>query len=174
LLRKNYGKTSKDVEIIPFNKCSNGVARQFDAPIPDLQTVRFEIDVADNTPVDAVSIDLNLRHTFIGDLIVTLEPPAAIGVAAVTLHRRDGGSAKDLMRQYDSATTPALGNFAGKRCKGKWTLQITDAAAQDSGTLVSFTLRLSFPHQDRGVVAPRAKAPARRVVRRRRAPAMQP
>jgi subtilisin-like proprotein convertase family protein len=149
------------------------VSRQFDAAIPDLQTVRFEIDVSDNSPVNAVSVELNLRHTFIGDLIVTLEPPAATGVGAVTLHQREGGSAKDLVRQYDSATTAALGNFAGKRCKGKWTLQITDAAAQDSGTLVSFTLRLSFAHQDRVAVAPASKDVIRRAVRRRRARAMR-
>jgi subtilisin-like proprotein convertase family protein len=39
--------------------------------------------------------------------------------------------------------------FAGKSCKGTWTLRVRDAAAQDFGLLVSFSLGLSFPHPDR-------------------------
>jgi subtilisin family serine protease len=133
------------------------VARTFDAPIPDLQTVTFSLAVADGTAVEALAVDVDLKHTYIGDLIVTLEPPAATGVAAIVLHRRAGGSAKDLKKRYDADNTAALARFAGKSCKGTWSLRIQDAAAQDTGTLVSFALALSFAHPDR--VAPRA-APA--------------
>jgi subtilisin family serine protease len=129
------------------------VARTFDAPIPDLQTVTFALNVADAVAVEALAVDIDLRHSYIGDLVVTLEPPATTGVAAVVLHRRAGGSAKDLKKHYDAGNTPALGRFAGKSLKGIWTLRIQDAAAQDSGTLVSFGLTLSFAHPDR--VAPR-------------------
>jgi len=79
----------------------------------------------------------------------------------VTLHNRAGGSTHDLKKTYDASTTSALGGLAGKSCKGIWTLQIQDAAAQDSGTLVSFALILSFAHPDRVVRAPK-KAQAKK------------
>jgi subtilisin family serine protease len=124
------------------------VTRTFDAPIPDLQTVSFDLNVVEATPVESLAVEVDLKHTFIGDLVITLEPPTAIGAAAVVLHRRAGGS-------------PALGAFAGKSCKGTWTLRIRDAAAIDSGTLVSFSLALSFPHPDRVVRPPEPKAAAK-------------
>ena len=94
-------------------------------------------------------VAVNIKHTFIGDLVITLEPPAGIGVAPVVLHDRAGGSANNLKKQYDAATTPALSRFTDKGCKGTWTLRVRDAAQGDSGTLVSFSLSLSFAHSDR-------------------------
>jgi subtilisin-like proprotein convertase family protein len=137
------------------------VTRTFDTPIPDLQTITASLDVAESTPVESLTVGVDIKHTFIGDLVITLEPPAATAVAPVVLHRRAGGSTKDLKKQYDAATTPALARFAGKSCKGTWTLRIQDAARADSGTLVSFSLGLSFAHPDRTprvVPAPADKA----------------
>ena len=71
----------------------------------------------------------------------------------MTLHNRAGGSGSTIKTVYDKASVPELGAFAGKACNGTWTLRIRDAAAQDAGTLLSFSLRLSFVHQDR-MVAP--------------------
>jgi subtilisin-like proprotein convertase family protein len=133
------------------------VTRRFDGPIPDLQTVTFALDVSDNTPVEAVSVGVDLKHTYIGDLVITLEPPTATGVAPVVLRNRAGGSGKAIKTVYDEASVPSLAAFAGKTCDGIWTLRIRDAAALDAGTLLSFSLRLSFPHPDR-VVAPAPEA----------------
>ena len=131
------------------------IKRTFDAPIPDMMTVTATLEVADNTPVEALTVAVNIKHTFIGDLVITLEPPAGIGVAPVVLHDRAGGSANNLKKQYDAATTPALSRFTDKGCKGTWTLRVRDAAQGDSGTLVSFSLSLSFAHSDRAPRSPR-------------------
>jgi len=149
------------------------VTRTFDAPIPDMQTVTATLDVGDSTPVEALSVGVDIKHTFIGDLVITLQPPGATGVAPVVLHRRAGGSTKDLKKQYDAMTTPGLAKFAGKSCKGTWTLKIQDAARQDSGTLVSFSLGLSFAHPDR---APRVAeaAPEKATKTESRRPARAP
>ncbi len=132
------------------------VARIFDAPIPDLQTVTFSLSVEEDEPVESLSVGVELQHTYIGDLLITLSPPASLGTAAVVLHSRAGGSTRDLKRTYDASTTPGLTVFAGSSCRGTWTLSIADQVAQDSGKLVSFTLGLSFAHPDR---APRVPAP---------------
>jgi subtilisin family serine protease len=130
------------------------ISRRFDAPIADLQTVSFTLDVPDDTPVEALTVGVDLQHTYIGDLIITLQPPAATGVSPIVLHNRAGGSTKNLKKTYDAATTPALAAFAGKSCQGTWTLQIQDAAAQDFGLLNAFSLGLSFAHPDRSPRGP--------------------
>jgi subtilisin-like proprotein convertase family protein len=144
------------------------VQRRFDAPIPDLQTVRFSLAVADSTPIDALRVDVDLKHTFIGDLVITLEAPAATGVGSTVLHERTGGATAGIKKTYDQLTTPALSRFRGKSGKGTWTLVIRDAAARDSGTLAAFGLTLEFVHPTRMATAPRRtrKTPARRSTRR--------
>jgi subtilisin family serine protease len=133
----------------PQPRSGISISRVFDAPIPDLQTVSFLLNVADDTPVDLVSVGLELKHTYIGDLVISVRPPVGTGVGPIVLHQREGGPARDLSKTYDAATTPALAALAGKSCRGKWTLVVRDAAAQDFGTLVSFSLMLSFVHPDR-------------------------
>jgi subtilisin-like proprotein convertase family protein len=142
-------------------------------PVSNELTGPFALEVSDNTPVEAISVGVDLSHSYIGDLIIRLEPPATTGVAPVTLHDRAGGSGNAIKAVYDKASVAALGAFAGKPCNGTWTLRLRDAAAQDSGTLRSFSLRLSFVHQERMVAAvpDAAITPARMKPERRRAKA---
>lgn len=122
------------------------VARQFNAPIVDLQTVEFALDVPEPTPIEKLAVEIDLKHSYIGDLVIALLPPNGTGVAPIALHNRAGSSTRDLKRRYDAGTVPGLAQFAGKPGNGRWTLRITDAAAGDFGTLVSFGLVLSFRH----------------------------
>lgn len=135
------------------------ISRRFDAPIPDMQSVSYTLEVADELPVESLSVSVDILHTYIGDLIIALLPPAEIGVSTVVLYSRSGGSTKNLKQTFDAFTTPALAKFSGKKCKGTWTLQIQDVAAQDFGTLVSFSINLSFPRLDRVVLTPETKKP---------------
>jgi subtilisin family serine protease len=120
------------------------VSRRFDAPLPDLQTVSFSLDVPDSTVVEAVSVAVDISHSYIGDLVLTLEPPAATGVGNVVLHNRSGGTRNSIKKVYDKGTTPKLGSFNGRACNGRWTLKVQDAEAQDTGTLATFSVRLVF------------------------------
>ena len=143
------------------------ISHTFDAPLPDLQTVSFTLAVAENEPVESLTVSLDLKHTFIGDLIITLRPPAS-GGGPVMLHNRAGGSTKHLKKTYDAVNTPPLAAFEGKSCKGTWTLEIKDAEAQDDGTLVSFALGLSFLHSDRSRVTRAPKALPKRAKRKKK------
>ena len=138
------------------------VSRRFDSPLPDLQTASFALDVPDSAAVEAVCVGVDLKHSFIGDLVLTLEPPAGTGVAPIVLHNRGGGTRNSIKKIYDQSTTPKLAGFNGLACHGRWTLHVRDAAAQDAGTLVSFSLRLIFAHAQRaaGVVAVAGALPA--------------
>ncbi len=118
------------------------VSRRFDAPLPDRRTVRFALDIAEPGAAAALSVAVDLRHSHIGDLVLTLQPPPGLRVAAIVLHNRAGGTRNGLKKVYDAASTPALARLAGRVCQGRWTLNVRDAAAQDTGTLVSWSLRL--------------------------------
>ncbi len=100
--------------------------------------------MTDSTPVQAVSVAVELLHSHIGDLVITLLPPAGRGRRVVVLHQRTGGTRNSLKKVYDAQNTPALAVFAGQNCAGRWTLRVQDAEAQDSGTLVSFSVRLAL------------------------------
>lgn len=136
---------------LPRNEVT--VSRRFDGLIPDLQTVIFTLDVPDAAPVEGVSVGVDLKHSYIGDLIITLEAPAGTGVSPVILHNGTGGSRNSIKKVYDKSTTPRLAAFAGKACNGKWTLRIRDKQAQDYGVLEAFSIRLVFAHPDRVVEA---------------------
>jgi subtilisin family serine protease len=164
--RLNAGTAVALAQPEPQNQIT--ISHTFDAPLPDLQTVSFKLSVAESEPIEALTVSVDLKHTFIGDLIITLQPPATTAGNQVVLHNRSGGSTKNLKKTYDAATTPPLAAFAGKSCKGTWTLQIKDAEAQDFGTLVSFALGLSFPHPDRSPRAGSAKPVKRKPANRKR------
>lgn len=130
------------------------VAGTYNVPILDHQSVEVQLTVADQTPIEALSVTVDIRHTYIGDLVVELAPPSSTGMSYITLHDRAGGSTKNLKRTYDATTTQAFASLAGQSCAGVWTLRVRDDAAFDTGTLVSLSIDLQFAHPDRSASAP--------------------
>ncbi|MFN0145955.1 MAG: S8 family serine peptidase [Dehalococcoidia bacterium] len=114
-----------------------------DVPIPDLGTAMLSVDVADARAVKALRVAVDIRHTYRGDLVVTLMPPAGAG-NPVVLHDRAGGSSDDLVLVYDSLRVPALGQFTNRSAQGKWSLEVRDRAARDIGTLKKLELQIDF------------------------------
>lgn len=120
------------------------ISRTFNEPVPDLQAVTALLDVNDDIPVENLIVHLDLAHTYIGDLVITLMPPMGVTPAKVVLHNRSGGAARNLKRTYDMLDTTALAAWRGKSLKGTWMLKIEDAEARDEGTLKQFGLELVF------------------------------
>ena len=92
------------------------------------------INIPTDGTVRKVKVSVDIAHTFIGDLVVTLSGPDG---TTVTLHDKEGEGADNLARTFEP-----LG-LAGKAAKGDWTLHIVDTAADDSGTLRSWSLELT-------------------------------
>jgi proprotein convertase P-domain-containing protein/papain like protease len=88
------------------------------------------LDVTDAGTLTDVKVTVDITHTFRGDLTVTL----AHGSNTATLVANEGGSADDIKRTFTVA------GFTGASLAGAWTLSIVDNAAQDTGTLNSWTL----------------------------------
>ncbi len=113
--------------------------------IPDLGTVEATVEVANDLPVDDLAVHIRLKHTYIGDLLITLIPPDGAGGPPLVLHRRSGGTRNNLDRQYDSEGVPEFMRFRGQTCAGTWTFRIEDKAREDSGLLEQVSLMLTLP-----------------------------
>lgn len=118
------------------------VSKVFNRRITDLQTIEAELDVAETQPLRSLAVNVDIQHTWIGDLVITLTPPAASGIPSIKLHDRTGGSTHDLRRSFDASTTPALAQAAGRNASGRWLLRVQDTAREDEGQLIKFGLEL--------------------------------
>lgn len=115
-----------------------------DVPVLDLKTSTLDLPVADNRALTALKVSVDIEHTFIGDLVVKVIPPAAAGAAPVLLHDRSGGGTQNLRKTYDAISTPGLAAYTGKNPLGTWTLEVADKDRRDEGTIKSFTLEFHF------------------------------
>ncbi len=87
----------------------------------------------------SVEVAVEISHSWIGDLEVSLVSPAG---TRVPLHARGGGSSRDLNATYTAATTPALAALSGRPAAGVWKLRVADREAKDVGKLNGWRLTL--------------------------------
>jgi subtilisin family serine protease len=80
----------------------------------------------------AIQVDVDIKHTWIGDLTVDLIAPDG---TTWRLHDRSGGSVDDLLETY------LLRVPEGLAPKGTWTLEVHDHAAADTGFIDSWSVR---------------------------------
>ncbi|MFZ3499660.1 M28 family metallopeptidase [Streptomyces sp. 5.8] len=85
--------------------------------------------VTGNAPA-TTKVDVNIVHTYIGDLVVDLVAPDG---TLYNLHNRTGGSADNIVK---SVTVNASSEVAN----GVWKLQVKDVAAQDVGYINSWKI----------------------------------
>lgn len=111
--------------------------------IPDRTAsgVASELTVSQAGQIGRLDVFVDIEHTYIGDLQVTLSPPDG---PPVLLHDRSGASADNLVRTYTSLTTPALAELHGRQAQGVWVLRVADLAARDTGRLRSWGMELEL------------------------------
>jgi subtilisin-like proprotein convertase family protein/subtilisin family serine protease len=111
------------------------------SPIPDNDPdgMQDTIHCPSEANLTAIEVEVDISHTFRGDLRLTLHSPS--GRSAV-LQNRNGGAANDLRRTFDTASAPELGQLLGQPMAGDWTLHIQDLAAVDVGQLNRWALAL--------------------------------
>jgi subtilisin family serine protease len=115
-----------------------------DVPIKDLRTARLELPIADTGSLKSIKVTVDIEHTFIGDLVVSVKPPATMNVSPIILHNREGGATDNLKKSYDKISTPGLAGLIDKSPQGTWTLVVEDKAREDTGKIRSFTLEMGF------------------------------
>jgi len=145
-------------------------------PIPDNDPagVSDTIVVGESLTVNAISVEVRIDHTWIGDLCVSLSKDGGTPELLMSRINEDTGgnvchqgapfgcSLNNLDVTFDQAagesiefqcatdltgfylpSPGSLAPFTGIDSAGSWTLNVSDNAAADTGTIVSWTLKLS-------------------------------
>lgn len=102
--------------------------------------VTDRIDLTGGGRIGAVKVSVDIAHTYVGDLIVSLTSPD--GVTAV-LHQRNGGNQDNLKRSWQSSDTPTLSALNGGSIAGAWSLKVQDLAAIDVGKLQRWSIEVT-------------------------------
>lgn len=108
-----------DAIVIPDND-SKGISRSIESDLDGL--------------VSNVILDVEVEHTWIGDVSIILEGPS--GEIAI-VKEADGASGEGFKKQL------VLEQFKGKMAKGTWTLHVADESRYDSGELKGWTLTIT-------------------------------
>ncbi len=126
-------------------------------------TVTSTITFADDLPVVGARVHLDLSHSYLSDLVITLTSPAG---TEVTLISNSCAEANDVLATFEAGAPPftcsnnpaisgvvrplgSLNSFAGESSFGGWVLTIQDTAPADGGQLNSFSLELCVEGQFR-------------------------
>jgi subtilisin-like proprotein convertase family protein len=106
-------------------------------PIPDNSTDGVSAELLLNAPgtVEAVELSYSITHTYQGDLRVTLVGPSG---EEIVVRAPSGGGTDNL------SDTVTLTEFAGSTVAGTWSLLVADEAAQDTGTLDTWSLTFTL------------------------------
>jgi subtilisin-like proprotein convertase family protein len=116
------------------------------------------ITIADDVNIEDVNVTINIDHTYVGDLDISLIGPD--GTTEVVLVDRVGSNGDNFTNttfddaaatSINSASAPFTGTFSpdgsladfnGMQSAGDWTLQITDNANLDGGTLLNWSIQI--------------------------------
>lgn len=104
--------------------------------IPDNKPagISSEIEVKQPGIAETIEVEVDITHSYIGDLVVKLIAPDQ---TAILLHNQQGGSTDDLHKRYSASA------LVGKSIKGIWQLQISDLSSRNAGTLNYWKLKIS-------------------------------
>ncbi len=113
-------------------------------PDSDAAGVSTQILVTDGDVLVDVTADIDLTHTWKGDLVLELTSPAG---TTVRLHNRSGSSTDNIVTNFDDLTAVdgpgAMSDFDGESPIGFWTLFVSDNAGGDTGTLNNWCLNVT-------------------------------
>ncbi len=130
--------------------------------LPDDRTTRFnDMNVSGVGPISGLTLSVNIAHTYIGDLDISLISPSG---TRIVMSDNRGGSVNGMQVVFDDSASQAfssistsdgpavtgtyrpdglLSSFAGQNGNGTWRLEITDTAGGDSGSLQGWGLTFS-------------------------------
>ena len=165
-----YGRMNAEAALLlakPSVSNKVTISKTFNKPLPDLKTVTASLDVGETQKIETISVLLEILHTYIGDLVVTLIPPPQMSTTNIILHNRKGGATNNIKKSYSVLTVPTLSKLKGKNANGRWTLQVQDKAFRDIGTLVSFGIELTFQQPVDRNTRQRARAPIKKAAKKK-------
>ncbi len=142
--------------ITAFVQEVNLAASDLPVNITDRSTATSVISVTQDVTITDVEIEnLDVSHTFVGDLTITLTSPAG---TTITLFEQECGSAQGILINFDDGAeftticppndggtyqpVGSFSSFAEENALGNWTLAVTDGFDQDQGSINGWNLVL--------------------------------
>ena len=121
------------------NTLTKTIAPKVAIPDNNKTGITSEIDWSDagDVTLAGVEVDVQIRHTYRGDLRVSLTSPSG---TTVVLSDRSGGGDDDLRKRFDATSAPDLVRLLGEPLSGKWKLLVQDLAKSDIGVLEAWSL----------------------------------
>ncbi len=103
--------------------------------IPDVspEGVLSSIYVPEEGLIKDIRVSVNIEHSYLRDLKVTLLTPAG---KSIVLHNRLARKDRNLVRTYNSRSVPELKDCIGERVWGKWTLMVADLSKGNRGSFL--------------------------------------
>ncbi|MEQ1826241.1 MAG: S8 family serine peptidase [Pirellula sp.] len=139
------------------------VSQNTSVPIPDITTVTSTVAVSGATYfVSDINLTLNITHTFLSDLKISLVSPTGRTVVLVDRVGQNGANFTNTVLDDEAANSVASGvapftasfrpseplaNFNGESPNGTWTLIVADTAAEDIGTLNNWSMQFTTGEQ---------------------------
>ena len=111
-------------------------------PDNDSKGVSDFMSVRTMGPVDKVRVEVEIDHSYRGDLEISLTSPDG---TEVKLLNRQGGSQDNVIGTFgdDLQSAESLAAFKGKEMFGAWTLKVRDLAGRDVGVLQNWNLSIA-------------------------------
>ena len=111
----------------PTEDVISGASADTPIAIPDNTPagINSVITIGDGAEVTSAKVDVDVTHTYIGDLVITLTSPSG---QSFKLHNKEGGSQDDLKKTYTVEDIQGAIN-------GAWTLNVADTYKRDTGSL---------------------------------------
>ncbi len=125
------------VSIAVANGCSSSEYVAADTPmsIPDESGIVSVLQIPTNATIQNLYLNLDISHTYRGDLDIVLESPAGTQIPIKSI---DPGDAQDDVHLVDHLLIAVSGESAA----GTWTLFVNDALPADTGALNSWSVRV--------------------------------
>ena len=110
--------------------------------IPDakLSGIESVINIVETGKAKSVSVEVDITHTFRGDIRIELITPSK---QHVQLESGNGKSGTNIRETYNEYSRPALKALVNTEINGKWVLHVIDTAASDEGTLNRWALKIA-------------------------------
>ncbi|MEO0571215.1 MAG: proprotein convertase P-domain-containing protein, partial [Bacteroidota bacterium] len=119
-------------------------------------TIMAKTFLAEDLRIADINVNLEISHTFLEDLTVSLISPSG---TRVTLISKNCGNLNNIIAVFDDDGSPldcsgnpainglvrplgSLSSFNGESTLGEWTLEIQDSAVSDGGSLDAFSLEI--------------------------------
>ncbi len=123
-------------------------------PDNDATGVASTLSVSEDKQITSISVGVEIIHSWISDLKVTLQSPTG---TVVVLHDHDGHDGDDISRTWTSDNFSQLQGLIGESTQGDWKLQIVDTASADVGRLLNWRLEMAVEAPSGGVIEDRTE-----------------